>query len=237
MSLFNGEPYVDDYINVSNVAPNYAMGETAHSINGFSGNDTLIGSNLCTDFIDGGDGNDYCDGGAGDDFLLGGNGTDTLIGGIGNDTLNGQSGNDVLYGGAGSDQLWGGVGNDEYRHYLGDGGVDTINDDKSPTASTGYGGGTDTLRILDVSGNDLLFFMDGNNLLITDQFDINDGVFSDGVVIEDFFLGGNNVIEYAVGGDGIGYDLQQLLGPSMASQSLGNEIVALEMNSTDMWLA
>lgn len=238
--MYNGTAYADT-LDWSNVAPNYANGETAHSINGLAinglgGDDNLTGSDLCTDFINGGDGNDWCDGGAGDDFLLGENGSDTLLGNTGADTLNGQSGNDVLYGGAGSDRLWGGIGDDEYIHYLGDGGVDTINDGKSPTGSTGYGGGTDTVRILDVAGADLLFFADGDDLLITDQYDINDGVFSDGIVV-DFFLGGNNVIEYAVGGDGMGYDLQQFLSPSIASQSQENDIAALDVNSSEMWLA
>lgn len=236
MGQWNGTAYADS-VNWSNVSPNYAAGEDAHFMNGFGGNDSIVGSDLCRDFINGGDGDDYCDGGSGDDFILGANGADTLIGGVGDDTLNGEEGSDVLYGGSGSDRLWGGTGDDEYRHYLGDGGIDTINDDKTPAGYTGYGGGTDILRIFDAGGADLVFFVDGNNLLVTDQFDMGDGVFSDGVVIEDFFLGGDNVVEYVVGGDGVGYDLQQFLGMTMSSPHPNSVETVLEASSTDMWLA
>lgn len=56
------------------------------TINGTSGNDTLMGSDS-DDFIFGGDGNDTIDGGDGNDVIDPGSGVDTVLGGAGNDTF------------------------------------------------------------------------------------------------------------------------------------------------------
>jgi len=189
----------------SNLVP--TGGETANSIHGNSGNDTIIG-NQYNDWIFGNDGHDQLYGEGGNDFLLGGAGNDLLSGGIGNDSLLGGDGDDDLHGGAGADRLWGGAGDDYYFYSMSDGGdIDTINDDLSPTGSPGAGGGTDALFMDDVLYADIRFAVIGNDLYVTNAIDELDGDVDFGVKIEDFFSGGNNVIEYIVGSDGYYYDL------------------------------
>ncbi|GAB5438395.1 CHRD domain-containing protein [Falsiruegeria mediterranea] len=105
--------------------------ETANSIVGTPGNDTLLGRDG-DDTIAGGEGNDsllgadgadsllgdggvdILDGGDGNDILRGGADRDVLYGAEGNDTLFGEAGNDFLDGGSGVDQMFGGLGDDEY---------------------------------------------------------------------------------------------------------------------------
>lgn len=89
-------------------------------LDGFGGNDTLIGGSG-NDFLNGGSGDDFLNGNEGDDILQGGNGNDSLwgaynndylAGGSGNDILHGQDQDDTLYGDSGNDTLYGGNGND-----------------------------------------------------------------------------------------------------------------------------
>lgn len=107
----------DDYLDESTAAKNVA-------IDGFSGDDTLVGGDgddtleggSGNDFIMGGDGEDVIDGGAGDDRLAGNtlgetygdieddNAPDLLRGGPGDDTLVGY-GDETLIGGEGADTL------------------------------------------------------------------------------------------------------------------------------------
>jgi Ca2+-binding RTX toxin-like protein len=63
------------------------------SVNGFDGNDTIVG----------GIGADSIRGGTNEDWIAGGGGADTLQGDDGHDTLRGGDGNDVLFGEAGDD--------------------------------------------------------------------------------------------------------------------------------------
>lgn len=119
------------------------------SVNGGSGNDVLIGSEL-TDTLFGGSGNDALLGLGGDDSLrgggnadvvLGGTGNDSLDGGINNDTLSGEGGNDTCFGGFGADKISGGAGNDVLNG--GDGTDSLTGDDGNDYV---YGGtGKDTL--------------------------------------------------------------------------------------------
>ena len=74
------------------------------TINGGSGDDTLVGG-AGDDFLDGKGGDDVIDGGSGDDFLLGGTGDDVL-------TSDGEE--DILFGGAGNDTIK--VEGDDYAH-------------------------------------------------------------------------------------------------------------------------
>ncbi|MCG8690004.1 MAG: hypothetical protein MI806_02225 [Minwuiales bacterium] len=198
---------------VSNLVPTGS--ETANSIHALGGDDDITGNGF-VDFIFGGAGNDVIDGGGNDDILLGNGGNDTVLGGAGNDTvvgdgLSGETGNDTLYGGAGTDLMFGGAGDDLYVFAFGDGGVDTINDANFASGNPGTGGGTDTLKILDTLGANILFFQDGNNLRVTDTIDVADGSIDEGVIIEDFFLGGNNRIEFVEGSDGFTWDLTGLV--------------------------
>ena len=198
---------------VSHLVP--SGGATANAINGRGGNDTITG-NQFPDIITGGIGNDFINGAGNNDILIGNSGNDTVIGGAGNDTVvgdgfEGETGNDTLYGGAGSDLMFGGAGDDLYRFAFGDGGVDTINDAAFASGNPGTGGGTDTLKMLDTVFANILFFQDGNNLRVTDTIDLADGSINEGVIIEDFFLGGNHRIEFVEGSDGLRWDLTGLI--------------------------
>ncbi|KZN59308.1 hypothetical protein N473_03875 [Pseudoalteromonas luteoviolacea CPMOR-1] len=191
-------------IYISNLVP--TGGETANSIMALGGDDQVQG-NQYVDYIHGGNGNDQLWGMGGDDVLLGEAGNDSLNGGSGNDLLLGGEGNDILYGDTGSDRLWGGTGDDSYivkTHFSG--GVDMINDDKSPTGQTGFGGGNDLLFMKDVALADLFVTRNGNNLMVTTKADAEDGQQNTGVIIEDFFLGGNNVVEKILTSDGYEID-------------------------------
>ena len=90
-------------------------------IKGTTGDDSLLGTDLTEDLIDGGDGNDFLIGFGGDDWLVGGAGSDILFGlgdddylhgGSGDDLLDGGAQNDTLVGGEGADVLFGGDGDD-----------------------------------------------------------------------------------------------------------------------------
>lgn len=74
-------------------------------INGTAANNTLAGSNVLDDTINGLGGNDLLNGHGGNDQLDGGTGNDTILGGDGNDVLIGGLGADVLTGGAGADRF------------------------------------------------------------------------------------------------------------------------------------
>ena len=75
---------------------------TPVTLDGGTGNDTLVGGNR-SDLLLGGDGNDS---------MVGGDGNDELRGDTGNDSLDGGNGDDVLSGGSQVDYLVGGPGND-----------------------------------------------------------------------------------------------------------------------------
>ena len=95
------------------------------SINGGSGDDTLIGGSGDDD-LDGGSGNDNLSGGAGDDLCLGGVGNDTISGGDDHDIVNGMAGNDSLNGDFGNDYIYGGAGNDTCDGGDGGGGANVV---------------------------------------------------------------------------------------------------------------
>lgn len=120
--------YSDNTLNISvNLATNVVAGGTAQgdtisgfeSIIGGAGNDTLTLSNTAGSV----------NGGAGNDSITGGTGNDTLDGGAGNDTLRGGAGNDVFLngGGTGNDTIFGGDGDDVWLAGATDSGTDTVN--------------------------------------------------------------------------------------------------------------
>lgn len=86
--------------------------DVSSSIVGGAGDDTLTGSALFPNNLDGQDGNDLIVGGAGNDRIFGGNGNDLILAGVGDDDIFGQVGDDTIFGGAGNDSLRGGEGND-----------------------------------------------------------------------------------------------------------------------------
>ena len=177
------------------------QGETGNLVDLLAGNDTLLGS-ADPDQAYGGDDNDLIYGYGGDDALLGENGNDTLRGGVGNDFLVGGAGNDFLFGEAGDDKMYGGAGDDFYVHFANDG-VDTINDNKTATGSTGGGGGSDTVY-MGFNLSDLRTYHPAgtNDLLIGTAADLADGVLSDGVKLEGFFSSTANRIEFVQSADG-----------------------------------
>lgn len=186
-------------------------GETGNIIHGLGGNDTIIGNGY-PHVITGDSGNDSIEGRGGNDILIGGSGIDSLQGDSGNDFIHGGSENGILYGGTGSDTLYGGTGDDSYRSYVSDGGLDIVNDDKSEAGQPGYGGGVDHLWVRDVPLDELWLVQDGEDLQVTDSTDLADGHADSGILLEDFFLGGNNVIEQLYGADGSTYfDLTLLI--------------------------
>lgn len=202
-----------------------AANETANRILGTNGDDVIRG-NHHKDFLHGLGGNDKLVGDKGpsygqsigsgsNDVLSGGAGNDLLIGDnefsknerenlTGRDVLNGEAGDDTLWGGNGNDLLRGGTGNDVYLVRAKDTGQDTINDDLSAAGNTGYGGGNDRLQFIDVPGADLMLGRKegSNDLYVTTK---SDASFSSGVKIENFYLGGNNLVETIVGNDGVGW--------------------------------
>ena len=95
--VFNGSEILVDGVKVAVVTGFEALvqygSNLAGAINGFAGNDTLLGNG----------GNDTINGLAGDDSLDGGLNDDQVFGGAGNDTLLGGGGMDSQYGGAGDD--------------------------------------------------------------------------------------------------------------------------------------
>ncbi|CAH1208159.1 hypothetical protein PAECIP111893_02849 [Paenibacillus plantiphilus] len=109
-------------------------------------NDTVNGSSA-HDALKGAEGDDIINGLAGDDALYGDQGADKLYGGDGADLLDGGVGNDYMEGGA---------GNDTYMFRKGDG-EDTINEN-------GTGSISDTLRLIDITPEEVTVNRIGNDL-------------------------------------------------------------------------
>lgn len=208
MGSFTGTQF-DDIIDIRN-EPLTGEGVTAHGVTAGNGNDTVLGSPH-TDYIQGEGGNDTLFGFLSNDVLVGGEGNDYLDGGGGDDLLSGESGADILIGRAGNDRMYGGSGDDRYYHGANDG-VDTINDDLSPAEWPGFGGGNDTIIFTDVNLADLAYIRPegSDDLWLSSAADFADGTFDDGVIVEDFFLGGNNMIETVGTADNYLIDLTQI---------------------------
>jgi Ca2+-binding RTX toxin-like protein len=83
----------------------------AATINGDSGNDSLVGTNR-SDEMRGLGGNDIIRGKRGSDLVLGGTGKDTLSGSYGVDRMRGGDNNDTISGGFYGDRIFGGAGRD-----------------------------------------------------------------------------------------------------------------------------
>lgn len=209
MTVINGTS-ASEVIDLRGVVP--GQYENANGSAAGAGNDTVYGSSY-PDLIQGESGSDVLYGFNGNDILVGGSENDTLYGGNGGDSLLAGSGNDYLLGEAGDDTLYGGTGNDVYIHSNG-GGVDLINDDKSEAGMPGYGGGTnDIVYFNNVAMADLAIFRPtgSNDLWISSAADFSDGFMNDGVCIQDFYLGGNNAIEYLYSSDNYAFNLTTLL--------------------------
>lgn len=103
----------DDIIDVSGVTITYGSQTYKTSVDGGSGNDTIIGSSLRDNIL----------GQNGDDSIIGGDGNDNISAGAGNDTVDAGDGNDVVSGQGGDDSIIGGDGADSL---IGQQGADTI---------------------------------------------------------------------------------------------------------------
>ncbi|OBQ46163.1 calcium-binding protein, partial [Halodesulfovibrio spirochaetisodalis] len=125
-------------------------------INGYGGNDTIMVSGPTTCIIDGGSGNDQI-------FTYAAN--STLYGGSGSDTISAISGKAGFIGGEGNDTLIGGHFGDTYVFNKGDG-HDTIQDNLAMTCVANFD--PDTLKLgKGIAKNDVAFFMEGPNLVIS----------------------------------------------------------------------
>ncbi len=92
---------------------------SSETINGTSGNDTIIAGDGVNK-VYAGAGDDTIIGGDDRDYLWGGTGDDTIDGGDGDDIISGQKGDDILDGGDGNDQMLGGIGADTFIISLSD---------------------------------------------------------------------------------------------------------------------
>lgn len=120
MTIFYRGTAGNNRIQAENVFP---WDETIR-MDGFAGNDHLVGAFLHRNEIFGGTGNDTLQGGGAVNLLDGGDGNDilnawlggysTLRGGAGNDHLTGGDGGNLLDGGLGNDTMIGGDGGDIY---------------------------------------------------------------------------------------------------------------------------
>lgn len=101
VALYNAilTPDTADDLRLMNImfrgADSFALSPEADRVNGYAGNDTLLGD----------DGNDTLQGGGGNDSLVGGNDNDLLQGGVGGDRLIGGLGRDTMQGSVGNDRF------------------------------------------------------------------------------------------------------------------------------------
>ncbi|BBK43111.1 hypothetical protein STVA_31310 [Allostella vacuolata] len=158
-------------------------------ITGGFGDERLAGTNR-SDTISGMDGADTIEGDGGRDLLNGGAGNDLVFGGPDEDVLQGGQGNDMLLGGEGADWVLGGRGND-LAH--GGKGADQV------------WGGQGNDQLFGDQGDDWLSGDRGNDTLTggpgADRFAYAENGGLDRVADHD--LQGGDVIELAVGPDGL----------------------------------
>ena len=141
----NGVNYINlDFEHIKGTAKNDTIDSSNFGgpvwVDGYDGNDKLIGTGK----------NDGLYGGRGNDTINGGGGNDNIFGEAGNDTLHGDDGNDKLFGGDGKDNLNGGNGDDELKGEAGDDVLDGANGNDK------LYGGTENDRLIGGAGNDKL---------------------------------------------------------------------------------
>ena len=160
-------------------AADWAGSDSAETIYGYAGSDTVDGAGG-NDTMYGAYGNDTLSGGIGNDRIYGQGGNDSLSGDAGDDRLYGDTGDDILDGGKGRDYLYGGGGNDTLRggtganDYLsGDAGDDTylfdVGDGNTIINNHDTGADrNDVLRFLGgVDSNDIRATRSSSNLVLT----------------------------------------------------------------------
>ncbi|BBK42512.1 hypothetical protein STVA_25320 [Allostella vacuolata] len=158
--------------------------------------------------VTGGPGSEGFWGTGGADTVFGMDGDDTIEGGGGRDRLNGNAGDDLVSGGADEDVVWGGQGNDTV---LGGDGADWVLGDLGDDLAYGgkgndqvWGGQGDD-QLFGDQGDDRLSGDLGNDTLTggpgADRFAYGEAGGLDRVT--DYDLQGGDVIELAVGPDGL----------------------------------
>lgn len=132
------------------------------------------------------------------DILKGGNYNDTIKGYGNNDIIFGGGGSDDIYGGDGSDLIYGSHGNDKIRGEKGRNKI-VYSENNTDYSDGGFSGndfiyngkGEDYIEMESVSGNDLTFTKDGNNLVI--YYNLDKG---DSITIQNYFkLKGNTSVK------------------------------------------
>ena len=146
---------------------------------GTADEDTILGSS----------GDDVLYAGDGNDELHGMSGNDTLLGEGGDDLIHGGEGNDTITGGTGDDMLWGGEGDDTFIFASGYG-TDVINE----TGVTGVS--SDTVIMQGLVAGEVTFAQNGDDLEV-----LIDST-TDKLVVTDFFINPNAVIETFLFADG-----------------------------------
>ena len=124
------------------------------TVDGGTGNDTLLGSNGA-DRLVGGDGNDFIDGNQGSDSVFLGAGDDTFQWdpGDGSDTVEGEAGNDtMIFNGSNTNERIDLLANGSRLRLLRDVGGVTMDVDGVETVNVVALGGADTLTVNDLSG-------------------------------------------------------------------------------------
>jgi Ca2+-binding RTX toxin-like protein len=128
------------------------------TVDGGTGNDTLLGSNGI-DLLRGGDGDDFIDGQQGNDVAFMGAGDDTFQWdpGDGSDTVEGQDGVDImLFNGSGGNEIFEASANGSRVRFTRNLGNIVMDLDDVEQIDLNALGGTDTATVNDMSGTDLV---------------------------------------------------------------------------------
>ena len=154
-----------------------STGLTGASVNGNSGNDSLVGT-ILNDTINGFEGNDTIVGLSGIDDIDGGPGNDTIDAGGEDDNVAAGSGDDTIRGGAGDDTIAGGPGDDR-AVFSGDLADYVITGDQTAATVTGPDG-TDILTdIRELQFDDQVFAFNGAPNAVADAAATNEDTFVD----------------------------------------------------------
>ena len=169
------------------------------------GNDTVYGGGDAdliygyygADILAGNDGSDVIYGESDNDTLYGYNGDDTLYG-DGDGTYDAGIGRDVLSGGAGNDFLNGGGDNDLYIFNFTYDGIDRIGDSSGEYDQLTVAGVTNISQLNFYTGT--AAFKDSSSLVIATAVEAADGILSEYIEIQNFWLGSSGIgtgrIEY-----------------------------------------
>lgn len=127
------------------------------TVDGGSGNDTILGSNGA-DLLLGGDGNDFVDGQGGDDIALMGAGDDVFQWdpGDGSDIIEGQAGNDtMLFNGSAGDENFNLSANGDRLRFTRNLGNIVMDTNDVERVNLNALGGTDTVTVNNLAGTDV----------------------------------------------------------------------------------